>query len=158
MVGCDADHEYGSSQSTASSSADAHARVSARIGPARRGYDDPSYVHEVHAFDGNGLRPFSPVHLRAEDQGGTLALSWIRRTRIDGDDWELAEVPLGEEQELYEVRVMQGETVLRSAQVATPQWSYDPAQDGLSGSFEIAVAQVSARYGPGPFARLSLTA
>jgi len=129
-----------------------------RIGPARRGYDDPSYVHAVRAFDGNGLRPFSPVHLRAEDQGGSLALSWIRRTRIDGDDWELAEVPLGEEQELYEVRVMQGETVLRSAQVATPQWSYDPAQDGLSGSFEIAVAQVSARYGPGPFARLSLTA
>ncbi|MCR8546576.1 glycoside hydrolase/phage tail family protein [Salipiger sp. P9] len=129
-----------------------------RIGPARRPYDDPAYVHEVHAFDGNGLRPYRPVHLRASESGGIVSLSWVRRTRIDGDDWTLEEVPLGEESEAYQLRVMQGETLLRSAQVAQPSWSYDPALDGISGVYAIEVAQISARYGAGPFARVSLSA
>ncbi|MBR9838580.1 MAG: host specificity protein [Rhodobacteraceae bacterium] len=129
-----------------------------RIGPARRGYDDPSYVHEVHAFDGNGLRPYRPAHLRAVPQGSGLALSWVRRTRIDGDDWDLAEVPLGEDLESYAVRVVQDGSVLREAQVSQPSWTYTPAQDGLSGAYAIEVAQISARYGPGPYARLELVA
>ena len=129
-----------------------------RIGPAQRGYDDPSYVHEVHAFDGNGLRPYRPVHLRAEPSGSGVALGWVRRTRIDGDGWELSEVPLGEEAEAYRLRVMQGDTLVRSVDVAAPAWSYDPAQDGLSGDYRIEVAQLSARYGPGPFASVTLSA
>ncbi|KMK67701.1 glycoside hydrolase TIM-barrel-like domain-containing protein [Puniceibacterium sp. IMCC21224] len=126
-----------------------------RIGPARRGYDDPSYVQEVHAFDGNGLRPYSPAHLTVTPRGGALGVSWVRRTRIDGDDWELAEVPLGEESESYLLRVLKGETLVREVQVGTPGWSYTVAmqgEDAISGEYDIAVAQVSARYGPGPFA------
>ncbi|ANT61325.1 host specificity protein [Salipiger sp. CCB-MM3] len=129
-----------------------------RIGPARRGYDDPSYVHRVLAFDGNGLRPYRPAHLRADFGAGGLSVSWIRRTRIEGDDWDLPEVPLGEESESYLIRVTQGETLIREAFSGVPSWSYDPAIDGLSGAFELRVAQVSARYGPGPFATLALSA
>ncbi|KUF11928.1 baseplate multidomain protein megatron [Pseudoponticoccus marisrubri] len=132
-----------------------------RIGPARRPIDDPSYVHTVQAFDGNGLRPYSPVHLRATPQGGGWQIGWIRRTRIDGDSWDLAEVPLGEARERYLVRVMQSETVIREAEVSTPGWTYTGAMvsdDGLSGAFEITVAQLSERYGPGLFARLPLSA
>ncbi|MBE9635716.1 baseplate multidomain protein megatron [Salipiger mangrovisoli] len=130
-----------------------------RIGPARRGYDDPSYVHRVLAFDGNGLRPYRPAHLRAAPASGSaLRLSWIRRTRIDGDDWELPDVPLAEESERYLMRVLQGGAVLREAFCTEPQLVYDPAQDSLSGAFEVQVAQVSARYGAGPFARLTLFA
>ncbi len=40
-----------------------------RIGPATRGYEDPAYEHLVEAFDGNGLRPYSPVHLRVSVTG-----------------------------------------------------------------------------------------
>ncbi|EPX81951.1 baseplate multidomain protein megatron [Salipiger mucosus] len=129
-----------------------------RIGPAKRAYDDPSYVHRVHAFDGNGLRPYRPAHLKAVGDGPAVSLSWIRRTRIDGDDWSLPEVPLGEEAESYLLRVMQGETLVREVMVNNPAWSYDPDIDGLSGLYEIRVAQLSARYGPGPFARLELSA
>ncbi len=130
-----------------------------RIGPARRGYDDPSYVHRLLAFDGNGLRPYRPAHLRAAVLGGTaLALSWVRRTRIDGDDWDLPEVPLGEESESYLARVTQGGAVVREQFCTAPSWTYDPAQDGLTGGYEVQVAQVSARYGPGPLARLALSA
>lgn len=48
-----------------------------------------------------GLRPYSPVHLRF-DRG---RLSWIRRTRVDGDRWDLHPLPLGERAELYQIRV-----------------------------------------------------
>ncbi|MFZ7090429.1 baseplate multidomain protein megatron [Primorskyibacter sp. 2E233] len=126
-----------------------------RIGPARRPYDDPTYVHEVHAFDGNGLRPYRPAHLRVTEAAGDLSVNWIRRTRIEGDPWDLFEVPLGEESELYVVRVLQSDTVVREEQVTAPEWTYSAGMqnaDGLSGLFTIAVAQVSARFGPGPFA------
>jgi hypothetical protein len=132
-----------------------------RIGPARRPYDDPTYTHQVEAFDGNGLRPYRPAHVRVSEQAGDLAISWIRRTRIEGDGWDVPEVPLGEESESYIVRVMVGETVIREAMTNTASWTYSAtarAADGLVGAYRIAVAQVSARYGAGPFAFLALTA
>ena len=77
-----------------------------RVGPARRGLNDPSYQHLVEAFEGNGLRPYSPCHLQASvEAGGNHLITWIRRTRIDGDAWELPEVPLGEEAERYSVQI-----------------------------------------------------
>ncbi|MBE1284717.1 MAG: host specificity protein [Rhodobacteraceae bacterium] len=133
-----------------------------RVGPARRGYDDPSYIHEVHAFDGNGLRPYAPAHLRAAPQpNGDLAFNWIRRTRIDGDGWENVEVPLGEESELYRVRVMNGESVLREITTSSPDWIYSSAAqtaDGFDGTGVVDVAQISARYGAGLSKRLNLAA
>ncbi|GAA6177934.1 baseplate multidomain protein megatron [Sulfitobacter pacificus] len=131
-----------------------------RIGPAKRSIDDPSYRHLVQAFDGNGMRPYSPCHLRGVRQpGGDYALSWIRRTRINGDGWEVPEVPLGEESESYLVRIGQGSSVLRETQVGVAQWDYTAAMqaaDGVVGPFDFAVAQVSASYGTGLFAQVQL--
>ena len=126
-----------------------------RIGPARRGYDDPSYTHAVLAFDGVGLRPYRPAHLRATEANGALTFSWVRRTRIDGDSWQGPDVPLGEESESYLLRVMRGGAVLREVTLSAPAWTYDAAvraDDGTdigSAPFSIVVAQVSARAGPG---------
>ncbi|MAY46003.1 MAG: host specificity protein [Rhodobacteraceae bacterium] len=130
-----------------------------RIGPSRRGYDDPSYTHVVAAFDGVGLRPYAPCHLSAKAVGGGLELSWIRRTRIDGDGWELEDVPLGEDSERYRVRIRAGDTVLRDVSVTSPGWSYgaaDLAADLAAGADAWEVAQMSERFGAGPFARLDL--
>ncbi|MFD1344703.1 baseplate multidomain protein megatron [Litorisediminicola beolgyonensis] len=128
-----------------------------RVGPARRGYDDPSYTEAVHAFDGIGLRPYAPAHLRARPQGGDFRLSWVRRTRLDGDDWSAPEVPLGEESEAYLLRVMAGETVLREVTLGAPAWTYPAALRAADGAAsEIRVAQISARFGPGPAARLAV--
>ena len=44
-----------------------------RIGPAKRAVSDPSYTERVEAFAGIGLRPYSPVHLKAgTNQDGAL--------------------------------------------------------------------------------------
>ncbi len=132
-----------------------------RIGPVTRSYDDATYVHEVHAFEGVGLRPYAPVHLEARWQGGDLELGWVRRTRIDGDSWLAEEVPLGEQQERYRVRVMAGLTVLREETVSATQWSYSAAMqaaDGAGASFAVEVAQVSEIWGAGPFRRVEVAA
>lgn len=134
-----------------------------RTGPAQRPYDDPAYRHDVHAFDGIGLRPFAPVHVRGTWNGaGDLAISWIRRTRVGGDHWDGFEVPLAEEQELYVLRVVQGGQILREAQLTSPSFDYSASSqssDGLSpGAFKVSVAQVSAVYGPGLERTLSFTA
>ncbi|NIZ13735.1 glycoside hydrolase/phage tail family protein [Phaeobacter sp. HF9A] len=131
-----------------------------RFGPARRPYDDPSYVALSAAFDGNGLRPYAPAHLRQTGTvGGDVALSWIRRTRIEGDSWDLEEVPLGEESEAYRLRVLSGGAVLREERLTSANWSYSSAMqasDGVSAGDLVQVAQISARYGAGLAAELVL--
>ncbi|EBA16155.1 hypothetical protein RSK20926_20555 [Roseobacter sp. SK209-2-6] len=131
-----------------------------RIGPARRGYDDPSYVHRSEAFEGNGLRPYSPVHLKADGKlGADIALTWIRRARLEADSWDLPEIPLGEDLEAYRVRIMRGATILREIQVSTPDWTYaqqEQSEDDTQPGDEIEVSQVSARFGAGPGAKILL--
>lgn len=124
-----------------------------RIGPARRPVDDISYIEETQAFDGNGERPYAPVHLRTRrDTDGATTATWVRRTRRDGDSWDVPEVPLAEESESYVIRVRQGDTLLREETVTSPEWRYAVAEqvsDGASGAVEFEVAQISAAYGAG---------
>ncbi|WP_371808657.1 phage tail protein [Ruegeria sp. HKCCD7221] len=123
-----------------------------RIGPATRGYDDPSFVHQVEAFNGNGLRPYAPVHLRVRRSGAGDTFSWMRRTRIDGGDWAGIDVPLGEESEAYLIQIRAEESLVREELVQNSRWTYTSAAklaDGVSGSYTVQVAQVSASYGPG---------
>ena len=131
-----------------------------RFGPTARPVDDPSYGHLLEAFAGIGLRPLSPVHLKARAQvSGDIDVSWIRRTRIDGDSWQSVEVPLGEDSELYELRVVQAGATVRQTSVAVPSWTYTATQqaaDGVASPFSIEVAQVSTRFGPGIFRKVDL--
>ncbi len=131
-----------------------------RVGPAQRSYDDPSYTHLVEAFDGIGLRPYAPVHLRAVySDTGDLGVTWVRRTRIDGDSWQSFEVPLGEAGELYQVQVLKDGALVRETTVSAPSFAYPGAlitADGVSAPYEIAVAQISDQFGAGPFRRIMI--
>ena len=129
-----------------------------RIGPASRSYDDPSHVHLVEGFDGIGLRPYAPAHLRVRRQGGDLALSWVRRTRLDGDGWG-AEVPLNEAREAYRVEVLAGGEVVREATVNERIWLYssaDRSADAVVGKRVARVAQLSDRFGPGLYTEVDI--
>ncbi|MDR0808840.1 MAG: host specificity protein, partial [Gemmobacter sp.] len=130
-----------------------------RVGVAARGTDHATVQHSQRAFAGVGLRPYAPAHLRARTVSGDLHFDWIRRSRIDGDSWQSTEVPLGEEGEAYLVQLRQGTAILREAVVREPGWIYSAAmrgEDGLSGRAHLAVAQISASFGPGPAAFLEL--
>ncbi|EPX87262.1 Putative phage tail protein/GTA TIM-barrel-like domain protein [Rubellimicrobium thermophilum DSM 16684] len=129
-----------------------------RWGPQGQLPSDPSWGHRAIAFRGIGLRPWAVAHLRltAVPDGG-LRLSWIRRTRIDGDSWTPPEVPMGEDREAYLVRVMREGVLLREATVTTPAWIWTAAMQAADGAAEgpgpvvLSVAQLSDRFGPGPF-------
>ena len=128
-----------------------------RIGPADKAYDHATYRHSVQSFSGIGLRPYSPVHLRANSEAQGLETHWVRRARVEADGWDLPDIPLGEDAEAYRVRVLFGGAVLREVEVGTPNWMYTfdmQAEDGVTGTALIEVAQVSARFGPGPAATL----
>ena len=129
-----------------------------RIGAALRPVGDPSYVHRVDAFDGIGLRPYAPAHLKAKTvAGGDRMITWIRRTRIDGDSWASVDVPLGEATESYLVQVLLGSTLLRTVTTSSPNWTYTAAQqsaDGVAVPFTVQVAQMSDRFGAGLFKRI----
>jgi hypothetical protein len=125
-----------------------------RIGPVQRDLGDPSMAEIVATAGVAALRPLSPVHPRALRTADGVALSWIRRTRIDGDSWELAEVPLGEETERYEVAIRTGAAQWRKTTTTTPAWTYPAALEladfgAAQAEIEIVIAQISAVVGPG---------
>ncbi len=129
-----------------------------RIGPAKLAYDSPRYGHAIETFEGVGLRPYAPAHLQAAGSGD-LAVSWVRRTRIDGDSWAGLEVPLGEESEAYRLRVVKGGVLLREVTLAVPSFTYTVAMQGVDGAvapFDLEVAQISTTYGAGPDARITI--
>ncbi len=133
-----------------------------RWGPALRPIGDPSWRSREIAFQGNGLRPFAVCHLQAApESGGGTSIRWTRRTRIDGDIWGSGDVPLGEATEAYAVQVVVGGQVRRDVQVSSAGWNYsagDKATDGAGGGYLVRVAQVSDRFGPGPFRDLWVAA
>ena len=127
-----------------------------RIGAADRGFDDPDVVERRIGFDGVGLRPYSVAHLRAAAGVSGTRLRWVRRTRIDGDSWASTEVPLGEEREAFLLRVRRDGDILRQVEVTLPEWTYSAAMRAADGAAPVMVevAQLSARFGPGPFRSL----
>jgi hypothetical protein len=134
--------------------ADVGRDIAWRIGPSPRDHGDPAYVELMHRPKGLGLRPLSPAHLRVRPDGGDAVFTWTRRTRSDGDGWDLPDVPLGEEQELYDIEVMDSSIVKRTVRVATPSWRYAAADQladfGLpQTAFTLRISQVSLSFGRG---------
>jgi hypothetical protein len=127
-----------------------------RYGPANRDIGHGTYQTVQKTFTGRGLRPYSPVHVRGVDDGaGNIIISWIRRTRINGDSWDyIDDVPLNEAFERYEVDVLDSsDTVVRTLTVTdATQVTYTAAQqvtDGISTPFDVIVYQISDQVGRG---------
>ena len=75
------------------------------------------------------LKPLSPVHVTARREAGGIRIRWMRRTRVGGDGWDAADVPLGEEAERYEVEILGNGAVMRSLAVSDPAVFYAAAQE-----------------------------
>jgi hypothetical protein len=99
--------------------------------------------------------PLAPVHLRARrDGGGDVGLTWMRRSRADGDGWGAADSPLEHMPERYRITIFDGATAVRVLESSTPSASYGSAEQvidfgGLPASFDFTVAQLSAVVGEG---------
>ncbi len=125
-----------------------------RIGPHGLDSGHKAYLQVTTNGTLKALRPLPPVRLRSNSGAGGMAFSWIRQSRLAGDSWDLAEIPLGEAQERYRVSVLDGAALLRSSDVTTPAAFYSNAEmladfGALPASFTFRVAQLSDSYGPG---------
>ncbi len=127
-------------------------------GPQGRPISDSSYQGATLQFQGVGLRPFSPVRLRAVWSGNDLLLSWIRRDRDPASDsWDRTEIPMSESAESYDVEILNGagDVVRTFSSVSSPSLTYTSAQiaadfpSGLPSPFRFTVYQLSSAFGRG---------
>lgn len=107
------------------------------------------------------LKPYSPVHVHARKSGGDILIGWTRRARIDGAMRSGVDIPLMEEREEYEARVMSGSTIKRSWRVNSPGVLYTAAQQVadfgvVPASLSLQIAQVSALVGLGDIASVNV--
>ena len=130
-----------------------------RIGPSSRPFDDASYKHFVETYQGVGLRPYRPAHIRTQVlPNGDLYVTWIRQTRIGGDSWLGFDVPLSETAEKYLLRIIDGGIVLREVELAAAAYLYTASEalaDGVGATFDISIAQISEQFAAGPFRRIT---
>jgi GTA TIM-barrel-like domain/Putative phage tail protein len=125
-----------------------------RIGPAQLDHGHPAYLEFTFTGALKALRPLRPTQLNGSTDASGLHISWIRRTRVDGDSWDLSEVPLGEDTELYKLDIRDAVNLKRSVLITAPNYLYATADILadfviLPSSLTLRVAQVSASYGPG---------
>ncbi len=135
-----------------------------RYGPYARDMGDTVYQSSLVTFSGRGLKPLSPVHIRARRDASSMDIdiTWLRRTRLNGDSWILEEVPLAEDNEVYEVNILDaGDAVLRSTRTTSPAFTYTSAMQitdfGVNpAQITVEITQVSASFGPGSVGRATL--
>jgi hypothetical protein len=125
-----------------------------RIGPSGRNHADPAAVEISATVGREALKPLSPVHVSARREEGGIRVTWLRRTRHGGDNWEVLDVPLAEDAERYEVDILQGASAVRSLTSAQPSIFYPAAQEAADfgrpqTKLSLRVAQVSAVAGRG---------
>ena len=126
-----------------------------RYGPANRDIGDLSYASRTNTYAATGLRPLSPTFVRAtRAPSNDIAISWIRRTRIGGDSWDAAEVPLAEDSERYEVDIFSGATLKRTIAATSPNVTYSAAQQvadfgSVQPSCSVKIYQLGTVYGRG---------
>lgn len=129
-----------------------------RHGPANRDVTEAIYADQTFAPTGTALMPRAPVDLSAirDHDTGDIALVWIRRTRVPGERWDVAEEPLGETSERYRLRILaaDGETVLRQTETLEPAFAYSAIQQtadfaGLPAVLTFGVAQLGDTIGAG---------
>jgi len=106
-------------------------------------------------YTGRNLKPFAPVHVKGvRDGSGNLTISWIRRSRVDGEWRDGVGIPLGEESELYEADILDGSTVVRTIEATAPTASYSAADQttdfgSAQSSVDVKIYQLSAVVGRG---------
>ncbi|MEZ5880804.1 MAG: glycoside hydrolase TIM-barrel-like domain-containing protein [Nitratireductor sp.] len=134
-----------------------------RVTPAGDVLGSVNTVAQTVSCTALGSRPLSPAHLRVVTSAGTLELAWIRRSRLEGDNWEIPDPPLDAASERYRVTVLDHEeTLLRQWEVTAPSAGYSDAErladaGSLQAPVIFEVAQLASSGRPGPPARYVFT-
>lgn len=132
------------------------ALIDIKYGLSSKNLEHESYQTAQWQHDPVALRPFAPAHVKALKNANTLEVSWIRQTRYGGESWAIAQVPLNEQIEAYEVEIwpLNGGVALRQFDCNNPEFIYSEADQiadfgGLAQDFKLKIYQMSALVGRG---------
>lgn len=99
-----------------------------------------------------GLRaetPLAPVHLKAERRAEGVSFSWVRRSRLNADDWDASDIALDEPEERYRLELLHPSAgaVVAQAEVDACLHQYDLSQElsdfgFIQTSFRVRLAQL----------------
>ncbi|MGL5139622.1 MAG: phage tail protein, partial [Beijerinckiaceae bacterium] len=125
-----------------------------RLSPEGSDHGDPLALAYAATPGPSALLPFAPVHAKARRSAAGVTISFVRRARFGGDGWELAEVPLQEEQERYEIGIYADASLRRVLASDQPTLLYATATEladfgAAQTSLALVIRQVSAAAGPG---------
>jgi len=103
-------------------------------------------------FTGAGLRPLSPAHFKLVRDGGDIVASWIRRSR-NGFSWlDFVDVPPGDVEDSYVIKIYMNGNIVR--EIITKENFYRYCEnyrlsDGIYCDIKFEVFQINNLIGPG---------
>ncbi len=102
------------------------------------------------------LRPLAPVHASAVRDAGSndIDFGWVRRTRLNGNDWSGVEVPLDSSPEAYRLTIFDAGSPVRTIEVGAAAATYTASEQTADfgappASFDFTIAQLSPSLGAG---------
>lgn len=116
----------------------------------------------VFASTGQALKPFAPVYVEGDrDTNGDLTITWIRRDRLGQSLRDGVPLRNSEASTVYEVDVLDGDTIVRTISVSTEEAVYTAAEQtsdfgSPQSSVTVRVYQISATVGRGTAAEASV--
>ena len=126
-----------------------------RYGSASYAVTHESYRQNSVAIRAHSGMPLAPCHLEGQRaKGGDLVITWVRRTRGDGDMKDYTDVPLNETAERYECCIVKDGNEIRTFAVHVPRAVYTAAEQTadfgwIQGNVRVRVYQISETRGRG---------
>lgn len=126
-----------------------------RYGSASYAVTHESYRQNSVAIRAHSGMPLAPCHLEGQRaKSGDLVITWVRRTRGDGDMKDYTDVPLNETAEQYECCIVKDGNEIRTFAVHVPRAVYTAAEQtadfgSVQSAVHVRVYQISETRGRG---------
>jgi hypothetical protein len=125
-----------------------------RVVPASLDAQNPAAADLFATAGKAALMPMSPVRASGKRTADGVTLQWVRRARVNADSWGVAEIPLDESEESYEIEILSGVTVKRVLTATGPTVLYPAALEfadfgGQQTSLSVRIFQMSVSVGRG---------
>lgn len=120
--------------------------IDLRYGPNVYPTGSSFYQDVTHVGKAVGQLPYPVADVQFFPGDGEVTITWKRQTRFGGEGFEEAEVPLNEDNEQYQIDLLDGSDVLLSTvEVTSPTYTYS----GAPSVFKARIYQMSASVGRG---------
>lgn len=120
--------------------------ISWRYGPNVYPTGSALYSTVEHTGQAVGQLPYPVADVQFFPQGSDVKFTWKRQTRFGGEDFESATVPLNEDEERYEIDLLDGSDVLiMTVETTSPEYTFT----GAPSTFKARIFQMSASVGRG---------